>query len=185
MSSSEHSLAAQGAAVQSTEKPHHPLDLYNFQRLPSDLQARIVTMSCWLPASSTFTAENHHPVSHLDANTALSMALVCKDFHRVAVKALYERIHVGKPSTLRMLVDSTISRPVLTRSLDQELAYRSGRPTPQRLVPHHRWKEASHPAYRSLARKKRPVVDLCDWPSLYLDRSIAEPQGPHGSLPST
>lgn len=103
------------AATELEPQPRQQLPFSNFGFLPPDLQARIITVSCWPSTASPSSREADCPVSRLDICTAKSLALVCKAFHPIAVKALYEHVRVGRPSTLRMLVDSIIARPYLGR----------------------------------------------------------------------
>lgn len=81
-----------------------------FTRLPDDIQLRIVTMACWLPAASEPGQARH---SDYDTATTHAIALVCKDFHNVAAKFLFKNICITRPSTLRWLVATIVNCPQL------------------------------------------------------------------------
>lgn len=89
-----------------------PTSLEDFGRLPYHIQASIITMACWLPVHAQ-PVEKHRPVVYLDSDTTKSLAAVSKGFHNVVVKVLYEKIHITRPGTLRLLVTTLIKRPQL------------------------------------------------------------------------
>lgn len=109
-------------AMASTQS--HPLEskartalpsLANFSHLPYGLQASIITMACWLPATRSTPEVKEHPVVPLDFKTTTSLALVTKLFHDVAVKTLYANLRITRPTTLRLLVAALLDRPALGR----------------------------------------------------------------------
>lgn len=89
--------------------------LASFSRLTYALQARIVTMACWLPDTDEADEEMCNSPLTIDKQTTLSLALVCKSFNTVATKALFERLSITRPSTLRRLVPVLVNRPELGR----------------------------------------------------------------------
>lgn len=96
-------------------QPSRQPSFHAFQQLPSDLQARIITMACWLPKPPGWPQEYGTAVVRLDVDTARSLALVCAPFHAIVARCLYEHIRIGRPSTLRMLLNSIVRRPALGR----------------------------------------------------------------------